>query len=163
MTTRLYRSRTDRMVGGVCGGLGRYLGIDSTFVRLFFVLLALAGSGTGVLIYLVLWILVPVEGQEEGWRPTFGESGSFEENVESNAQQVADRARVMGEDIREAVQNPHPRAGVIIGGALIILGFIYLLQNLDFAWLRWLDFDVLWPLLLVLGGVALLMRNLRGE
>lgn len=43
----LGRSRTDRMVGGVCGGLGAYLGISSTLVRLFFVLIALPGMGIG--------------------------------------------------------------------------------------------------------------------
>ena len=55
---KLYRSRTDAMLAGVCGGLGRYLGIDSTFVRLFFVFLVLAGGG-GILLYILLAILVP--------------------------------------------------------------------------------------------------------
>jgi phage shock protein C len=47
------------MLGGVCGGLGEFFGIDPTLVRLFFVLLALLG-GHGVLIYLILWLIVPV-------------------------------------------------------------------------------------------------------
>ncbi len=55
---KLYRSVNDRMVAGVCGGLGQYLGIDTTVVRLIFVLLALAG-GPGILAYIVLWIVVP--------------------------------------------------------------------------------------------------------
>ena len=42
MENRLVRSRTDRMVGGVCGGLARYLGVDATLVRLVFVLIAVA-------------------------------------------------------------------------------------------------------------------------
>jgi phage shock protein C len=57
---RLYRSRGDRVIGGVCGGLAKYLTMDPTVVRLIFVLLALAG-GPGLLIYLIMLIVVPEE------------------------------------------------------------------------------------------------------
>lgn len=60
MEKRLYRSESDRMIGGVCGGLGDYLDIDATLVRIIFVALALAG-GPGFLIYLILLIIVPTE------------------------------------------------------------------------------------------------------
>ncbi len=59
MNKKLYRSPTDQMLGGVCGGLGEYLGLDSTLVRLFFVLATLF-SGMGGLLYLVLWVIVPL-------------------------------------------------------------------------------------------------------
>ena len=55
---RLYRSRKNAMLGGVCAGLGEYFGIDPTIVRLIFVLLFLFG-GHGLLIYLILWLVVP--------------------------------------------------------------------------------------------------------
>lgn len=55
---KLYRSRTDRMIGGVCGGLADYFSIDSTIVRLIFVLLFLTGSA-GFWIYIVLLLVVP--------------------------------------------------------------------------------------------------------
>jgi phage shock protein C len=57
---RLCRSLSQRMIGGVCGGLGEYLAIDPTLIRVLFVLAALLG-GHGVLLYLLLLILVPVE------------------------------------------------------------------------------------------------------
>ena len=57
---KLRRSRTDKMVAGVCGGLGKYLEIDSTVVRLAFVLL-LIFAGTGVLLYLIMWLIMPYE------------------------------------------------------------------------------------------------------
>jgi phage shock protein C len=57
---RLYRSRSDRMIGGVCGGLGKYLNIDPTLVRLLMVALALFG-GPGLIVYLVMLIIVPEE------------------------------------------------------------------------------------------------------
>lgn len=57
---RLYRSRSEEMVAGVCGGIAEYFAIDPTLVRLAFALLALTGGG-GVWIYLILWIVVPLE------------------------------------------------------------------------------------------------------
>ncbi len=57
---KIYRSRTDRMIVGVCGGLADYFNVDSTIVRLAFVALALLG-GPGFLIYLICMILIPLE------------------------------------------------------------------------------------------------------
>jgi phage shock protein PspC (stress-responsive transcriptional regulator) len=55
---RLYRSENDKMLGGVCGGVAAYLKIDSSIVRILFALLTL-GFGTGILVYLVLWVVLP--------------------------------------------------------------------------------------------------------
>lgn len=60
MEKTLRRSRTDKMVAGVCGGLGKYFGLDSTILRLVFVLL-LIFAGTGLLAYLVMWLVIPYE------------------------------------------------------------------------------------------------------
>jgi phage shock protein C len=57
---RLMRSTSDRWFGGVCGGLGDYLDIDPTVIRVVFFLLFWFGWG-GALIYLVLWIVLPQE------------------------------------------------------------------------------------------------------
>ena len=66
----LRRSRHDRWIGGVCGGLGRYLGVDPILLRVAFVVLTIAG-GSGVLIYIVAWILIPEErkGEDLGAAP----------------------------------------------------------------------------------------------
>jgi phage shock protein C len=55
---RLYRSRSNRMLGGVCAGLGEYLNIDPTVIRILFVVLAFA-YGASFVIYLVMWVLMP--------------------------------------------------------------------------------------------------------
>jgi len=57
---KLRRSTTDRWIGGVCGGLARVTGAESWVWRLIFALLALMG-GAGVLLYILLWVIVPVE------------------------------------------------------------------------------------------------------
>ncbi|MBT9176478.1 MAG: hypothetical protein DDT20_00797 [Firmicutes bacterium] len=59
MEKRLYRSRSQRMLGGVCGGLAEYLNTDPTVIRLLWVLFAL-GMG-GVIAYLIAWVIVPEE------------------------------------------------------------------------------------------------------
>jgi phage shock protein C len=59
-TRKLYRSRTDRKLAGVCGGLAQYLNTDATMIRVLFVLLAVLG-GSGLVIYLAMWVIVPTE------------------------------------------------------------------------------------------------------
>lgn len=56
---KLYRSKTDKKIAGVCGGLGEYLGVDPTVIRIAFVILALPGGLPGVLPYLLLWLIIP--------------------------------------------------------------------------------------------------------
>jgi phage shock protein C len=58
---RLTRNLTDRVLGGVCGGLGRYVGVDPWWVRALFVVLGLFTAGTGALIYLALWFILPAQ------------------------------------------------------------------------------------------------------
>ncbi len=57
---KLYRSRKDEHIAGVCGGIAEYFGIDSTIVRLLFIAFALAG-GPGILVYIILAFVVPQE------------------------------------------------------------------------------------------------------
>ena len=60
MQKKLYRSRSNRMIGGVCAGLAEYFNVDPTIVRLVFVLFALAG-GPGLILYIIMAIVVPEE------------------------------------------------------------------------------------------------------
>ncbi len=61
---RLYRSRTNRMIGGVCSGLGEFFGIDATVVRLLFVFGVIFGWGAMLVVYLIMLIIVPEEPGE---------------------------------------------------------------------------------------------------
>jgi phage shock protein C len=58
---RFLRSRDDRMIAGVCGGAARYFGVDAALLRVVLVLAAILGIGTGVLLYLACWLLIPEE------------------------------------------------------------------------------------------------------
>ena len=61
-TTRvLRRSRQNRMFGGVVGGLAEYLGMDPTLARILYVVLSVGSGGTGLLVYIVCWLVIPEE------------------------------------------------------------------------------------------------------
>lgn len=61
---KLYRSRTNNIIGGVCGGIGKYLDIDTTIVRLLmFFLIFFAGAG--IFIYVIMWIIIPLESVQQ--------------------------------------------------------------------------------------------------
>jgi phage shock protein C len=154
MNQKLYRSRTDVIIAGVCSGLGQYLDIDPTLVRLFFLLLAFT-NGMGVLIYVFLWVVLPTED-----RPR---EASWGANARFAADEMADQARRMGSELRQAIHTPSPRTGLYIGGGLLIIGVWALLRNLNLPWLAWLEPGVIWPALLILAGIILLFRSRRGE
>jgi phage shock protein C len=152
MSGRLYRSRTDRFLGGVCGGIGKYIGIDPTIVRLIFLVLLL-WNGIGFLLYIILWILLPVEGAAESGAANAGD-------------RLTEGVRGVGEDIRQVAQTPHPQAGLWFGVGLIALGVILFIERivdaLDIWWLtRWFNWSTLWPVLLIIVGVALILRGTR--
>jgi len=102
MQTKLYRSPTDKMIAGVCGGLGTYLAIDPVLIRLFFVLLTL-GGGSGIVIYMIMWILIPYPDQNPA---------ASAETIKAGAEEIAARGRALGDDMRVTLQGDNPSAGV---------------------------------------------------
>ena len=125
----LYRSRTDRWIAGVCGGLGAYFNVDSNAIRIAFVLLAL-WHGFGVLVYLLMVLVLP----DEPVREVASEPGlppPREEDPEAQR-----RARMLG-------------MGLMVGGAYLVLretpAFQTVFQDLGVG------------VLLILGGILLLL------
>jgi phage shock protein C len=151
MQNRLYRSTTDKMLGGVCAGLGKYLRVDVIIVRLFFVVLTMVG-GFGPLLYIILWIVVPLEGHVfNGKTPQF------------DGEDLKDRMGLVRDDFVNAVSSPNQNTARFIGIALVIMGGFLVLKQLNVPWLTWLNSGVIWAALIVLAGVALLVRGSRGE
>lgn len=58
MESKLYLSDTNKKIGGVCGGIGEYFGVDPTLIRLIWILLIFL-AGTGVIAYFIAWIIIP--------------------------------------------------------------------------------------------------------
>lgn len=151
---RLYRARADRVIGGVCGGLGAYFGIDPVIVRVLFVALAIWG-GFGVLIYLLLWIVIPPE-ERVGSRSNEVINANVSE-IEQQAQGFAQEARDIFSGTHTAGPAPKERtiwAAVI----LIVLGAVFLLGNV-------LAIDAgkfVGPLLIIaIGGYLLYQASVR--
>ncbi|MGI6567030.1 MAG: PspC domain-containing protein [Firmicutes bacterium] len=107
---KLYRSKTDRVLGGVAGGLSQYFQVDSVIIRLLLVLLALA-EGNALLFYLIAWLIIPEE-------PGFSEGGGH---------------------IWEASQHDPRSRRRLFGGLLIIAGLVFLARQasiwIDPVWL----------------------------
>jgi phage shock protein C len=132
---RLYRSRDDSVIAGVCGGLGEYLGIDSVLIRIAFVLLIFAG-GLGILAYILGWIFIP-EAPAEG-------------EVAGATAPVSTFDRAVG---------PERRSGAVVLGLLFVgLGILFLL---DVAWPDFLSWEYAWPIALIAVGVAIVLRTRR--
>ncbi len=138
---RLYRSEKNRVIGGVAGGLGEYFGIDYTIIRVIFVLLTIFG-GYGILIYLILWFIMPSEHSD---------SRSFHID---NKDEIKEKIRQFAHNIR-AQSDSHTR--VWVGFVLILLGLLFFANNLNLFYFA--DLGRLWPLILVLLGIALLGRK----
>ncbi len=156
MEKKLYRSRTDRMIWGVCGGLGKYFSIDPVIIRIIFLLLLMPG-GFGILAYIILALVVPLE-ESKASQP--------KEVVKENVEEIKKTAEEVGQGIRstfgegertEADRLTQNRIG-ILGLILIILGIIFLLFT--FRVLPWLNWGNFWPIILIVIGL-LIIFNVR--
>jgi phage shock protein PspC (stress-responsive transcriptional regulator) len=127
---RLTRSLTDRAFGGVCGGLGAYIGVNPWWVRGAFVVLGVFTAGTGVLIYLALWYILPPETLAD----------------------IPADPTMMGRRVT------NPETMIVIGGAVIVMGLVVLARNLGI--LSGENGDAFLPLVVIGFGLTLLVKQL---
>ena len=159
MQNKLYRSQSDRMLFGVCGGLAKYFGIDSTIMRIIVVLLALV-TGIGILVYIILAFIVPLEG-----------SGKItpKEIVMDNVAEAKTTAQGLGQDIKdtfsgdkgdsEETAREQAKRRNTFGLILIIIGIFLLLGTFGvFHWAKW---SVVWPVILILVGLLIIVSISR--
>ena len=138
------------MLLGVAGGMARYLDVDPSIVRIIWVLLVLAG-GAGVLLYIVAAIVMPEE--PPGWAPAAAPPGAGTPGSASGPSASGASWRYQaGRERRD-----RGGAAVIFGIALIALGAWFLLRRL----IPQIDSDVVWPVVLVILGGALVIGAMR--
>ena len=122
----------NRVIGGVCSGLAEYFGLDIALVRIAFVIAFLFAS-FGFWLYIILWIVLPVEGQQS---TVNGQQSTV------NSQQS------------ESVSKPESKVKSIFAGSFVILiGLLFLVNN--FIPINWVW--KLWPLILVAIGVVMIV------
>ncbi|MCB2219706.1 MAG: PspC domain-containing protein [Bacteroidetes bacterium] len=141
---RLYRSQTDSVIAGVCGGLGHYLNTDPILFRVLFALAVIVG-GSGILVYIVLWIVIPVEPVIPGAQTNLNQDNMNEEtkNYETGTTEPS-------------TPKKHDRGdGNLWGGLILItLGAIFLIDR----FVPRIDFGDLWPVILIVVGVILISK-----
>ncbi|MFA6588580.1 MAG: PspC domain-containing protein [Patescibacteria group bacterium] len=144
---KLYRSRKNRMIGGVCGGLGEYFNIDPIIFRALFVLFTLA-DGAGILVYIVMMFIVPDENKVEG----LGKVGS----VGGVVDEIKEGAQNMARDFKENPRWMDNRRNWI-GLIVVAIGLLILIQQIvPMHWFRW---DFVWPILIVIVGLFLILKR----
>jgi phage shock protein C len=149
VSERLERSRTDRVVSGVCGGIAEYLDIDAMVVRVVFVILGL--GGVGILLYFVLLNLMPNPGEPVAFVQGADRTGA------SPDPQGAASASASVRHVTDPAEGERRRAG--LGILLIGLGVLFMLGNLGlFRFFEWRD---IWPLVLIAIGVFFIAQRSR--
>jgi len=159
MEKRLYRSQSDRMIWGVCGGLAKYFDIDPTIVRVIAVLTIFLGS-FGIWAYIILAIVVPLEGSK---------TAEPKETIKENVEEMKETAGELGREIRstlegeegesEEVAKVRHRRRNLFGIILVVVGILFLLGSFDLFW--WFHWGNLWPLILVAIGVLIILSTRR--
>ena len=147
MKKKWYRSRKDKMIGGVCGGIGEYFDVDPTIIRIIAVVGLFAGAG--ILAYIVLWIVVPEEPYIPESKAQKTETAG-QQDTESNGT-TAETGTEEQATADQPVEPKRNRTG-IFGGILVILGVLLLIDN-------FVTFHAFWPLLLILLGVGILLKT----
>ncbi len=144
MNKKLYRSVTDKMIGGVCGGLAEYFDVDPVIVRLIFVLAVIFG-GSGILAYLILWIIIP---QRPYIITPYSSKTQNDSSEQKDKSQTANTANFDSTSIRR--KGTTSVAGIL----LIVIGVIFLMDN----FIPHFHFKDFWPLILIGLGIAIIMK-----
>lgn len=148
--SRLYRSYKNSIIGGVCGGLGEYLNTDPILFRVLFVVAFLVG-GTGLLAYIILWIVIPIEEI-----PNISQGDSYDKSSNSiNMEEENINNEIKPDNMEQQKKQPKNDGNLWGGLILITLGAIFLIDR----FVPRIDFGDLWPLILIVVGVILISKN----
>jgi phage shock protein C len=135
---KLYRSSSDKIIAGVCGGLAEYFSVDSTLIRILFVALTLA-NGFGILLYIIMALIVPKD-KKTGTR--------------DNVRDLAEGAKQLAGQARSSA-NARNLLGLIIVG----LGLVILVKNILPMPPAWMHARIFWPVVIIVVGLYLTFNN----
>jgi len=144
--TKLYRSEDNRVIAGVCAGLGEFFQIDPSIVRLIFVIITIFGGG-GILLYLILWLIIPSDSSE---------SELTKDNIRKNADEIKDKAKDFAKEMRLNSTNVNSRQ--LIGIIILIFGILLLLGN--FGIFNFINFWKFFPaIIIIVLGIHVLRKS----
>lgn len=133
MAKKIYRSSTDKVISGVCGGLGEYFNIDPSIIRLFWLLLSISTSGMGILAYIICSIVIP-----EGDGVIYYDSNDTKNNYKNSAIFVG--------------------VILIIIGASMLIRKIWPWFNV-----KWFNLTKYWPVLLIIAGIYVIYTQKKNS
>lgn len=150
MNNQLFKSRSNKVFSGVCGGLGEYFKIDPSIVRVAWVLFSIilgAGIG-GLIIYIIAALIIPETPSDySGYSYNPGTSTNYDSEFGDSSNKWA-----------KSMNFDTGKSRIVIGGVLIFVGLLALAKQ----FFHWLDFSFFWPLVLIgIGG--LILYNGRGN
>jgi phage shock protein PspC (stress-responsive transcriptional regulator) len=147
MEKKLYRNESDKVLGGVASGLADYLNLDVTIVRVGFLLLFFFG-GSGFLIYIIMWIVVPAKK-------------NFSSITDYRVYEEPDYVKPVG-DISQPQRDNTGTGRFWVGPFLVILGLYFLFHEFNFI-PYWISLEKLWPLIFIIPGIIILSNARKKE
>ncbi len=165
MDDRLYRSRDERMIAGVAGGLAERMDLDPSLVRIIWAVLVLPTGFLALLVYVIMAIVVPQEPPDPGLTPTAPTPTGDATGTGAQASEIATatvpldwRAQRRAERrARRAARGSSGNGAIVFGAILVVVGALFLVRQ----FLPQLDFDLLWPVSAIILGVALVIGSVR--
>lgn len=142
---QLYRSKKNKILGGVAGGLGEYFGVDPVVFRTLFILFTIFG-GWGILVYFILWFIIPPEGHN---------SAINEDSMHASFEEMKSQVKNLTENVKGKTQS-NRGASFWLALLFIFLGVLFFVDNGGL--LRTIEAGKIWPLGLLLLGIAILMK-----
>ena len=140
MGKRLYRVRKDKVFGGIAAGLGKYLDIDPIIIRIIIILITIF-HGVGLIIYIILWIVIPEEPIENLYN-------SMNANISDDDTTFTE----FSSETTTIENNTSSRGRTVVGIALIGLGIVFLLEK----FLPFFDFELFLAIGLIALGIGLI-------
>jgi len=156
MEKKLQRDENSKMVGGVCAGLAEYFSAEVTWIRIAFLLAVFAGFGSGIIIYIVLWIAVPKKPFLPFTGPFTGPAAPDYRVYEERTFSSAVPPPIQPDFIHIQDKKKKDDNGKLIAGYILIgVGVCFLVNQLDLL-PQWFSFWKLWPLAMIIPGAMIL-------
>lgn len=146
MEKRLYRDELNKKIAGVCAGLAEYLNVDVTIVRVIFAL-ALVLKGSGALVYLVLWVVLPK-------KPYYINNPTVDYTVPPQSQPYNPFANNASVPPFAMPQKKRSNGGLYAGIAMVLFGSLFLIKEFDIF--PFINFQQVWPVVFIILGVVVI-------
>jgi len=154
MKNKLYRSKKDCVVGGVCGGIAEYFDVDSTLVRLLAVLIFFFG-GSSIIAYIIGWIIIP-QNPNGNTEDNSENKGKIEGKIRKGTDKSNKKAE---ENLSEESSkcNSGRNRNIFLGVIFIIAGLVFVMGTL-FPWITWIAWGTFWPVIIIVVGLVIMIR-----